>query len=58
MGVAEAVVAAGWLACEDILGVHYDTFPLIAIDHEEAKEAFLKNDRRLHLLKPGEEWQF
>lgn len=58
MGVAEAVVAAGWLACEDILGVHYDTFPLIAIDHEEAKEAFLKNNRRLHLLKPGEEWQF
>jgi len=58
MGVEEALVAAEWLDCEDILGVHYDTFPLIAIDHDAAKESFLKKGLHLHLLKPGEEWRF
>jgi len=58
MGVDQAAVAAGWLDCQEILGVHYDTFPLTSIDHESAKREFQKKDRHLHLLKPGEEREF
>jgi len=53
MGVEDAATAAEWLGCTEILGVHYDTFPPIVIDHEAAKEAFLKKGKKLHLLAPG-----
>ncbi len=53
MGVNDAVTAAEWLGCSDILGVHYDTFPPIVINHEAAKSAFASTGRRLHLLTPG-----
>lgn len=53
MGVRDAVIAAEWLGCREILGVHYDTFPMIAIDHDAAREAFAKAGKTLHLLEPG-----
>lgn len=53
MGVRDAATAAEWLACQEILGVHYDTFPSIKIDHAEAKEIFNKQGKTLHLLTPG-----
>jgi L-ascorbate metabolism protein UlaG (beta-lactamase superfamily) len=53
MGVNDAVTAAEWLGCSEILGVHYDTFPPIVIDHETAKEVFAKQGKILHLLAPG-----
>src|SRR3990167_1154091 len=40
MGVADALKAAQWLDCREILGVHYDTFPLIKIDHAVAQKSF------------------
>lgn len=58
MGVEDAVTAAGWLGCTEILGVHFDTFPLIKIDHEAAREAFRKEGKKLHLLRPGEKREF
>ena len=58
MGVTDAVTAAGWLGCNEILGVHYDTFPQIAIDHAAAKKAFSKSGRNLHLMTVGEEKEF
>ena len=57
MGVADAVIASEWLGCNQILGVHYDTFPLIAIDHEAAHEAFGEGGKTLHLLTPGSLWE-
>ncbi len=53
MGVADAVTAAKWLGCKEIMGVHYDTFPPIAIDHDVAQEAFFKEGKRLHLPTIG-----
>ena len=53
MGVADAVKAAKWLGCKEIMGVHYDTFPPIAIDHAAAKEAFLREGMKLHLPNIG-----
>lgn len=53
MGYRDAVTAAGWLGCNEVVGVHYDTFPPIAIDHEAARAAFSREGKRLHLLEPG-----
>lgn len=53
MGAADAATAAEWLGCAEILGVHYDTFPPIVIDHVAAKEVFAKQGKTLHLLAPG-----
>ena len=40
MGPDDAVKAAGFLRCNEILGVHYDTFPPIEIDHVGAQAKF------------------
>jgi L-ascorbate metabolism protein UlaG (beta-lactamase superfamily) len=58
MGVKDAVTAAGWLGCNEILGIHYDTFPPIAIDHAEARAAFAKAGKNLHLMEIGAEREF
>jgi hypothetical protein len=40
MGYEDAVRAARMIDCKNIIGVHYDTFGFIKIDHEKAKKAF------------------
>ncbi|HEU0112312.1 MAG TPA: metal-dependent hydrolase [Flavisolibacter sp.] len=51
MGIEDAVMAAEMIQCKKIIGVHYDTFGFIKIDHEKAKKAFA--DAGLTLLLPG-----
>lgn len=58
MGVKDAVTAAEILGCTEILGVHYDTFPLIEIDHTAAKEAFARAGKTLHLMEIGSSGEF
>jgi L-ascorbate metabolism protein UlaG (beta-lactamase superfamily) len=53
MGPDDAVKAAEFVRCHEILGVHYDTFPPIKIDHAAAKEKFKVAGKVLHLLPPG-----
>jgi L-ascorbate metabolism protein UlaG (beta-lactamase superfamily) len=53
MGPDDAVKAAGFIRCDEILGVHFDTFPPIKIDHAAAKEKFKAAGKTLHLLQPG-----
>ena len=36
MGVADAIKATEMIKCKKVIGVHFDTFPYIAIDHNEA----------------------
>jgi L-ascorbate metabolism protein UlaG (beta-lactamase superfamily) len=54
MGIDSAVIAADFVECNNILGVHYDTFGYIEIDHNEAKSKFSKGGKVLHLLEIGE----
>ena len=54
MGYEDSVRAARMIDCKHIIGVHYDTFGLIKIDHEKAKKAFNDDGRKLQLLKIGE----
>lgn len=58
MGPADAVMAADFIRCNEILGVHYDTFPPIVIDHAAATEKFKAAGKKLHLLRPGESRDF
>jgi len=58
MGPDDAVKAAEFVGCDEILGVHYDTFPPIKIDHAAAQEKFKAAGKRLHLLPPGETRDF
>jgi L-ascorbate metabolism protein UlaG (beta-lactamase superfamily) len=54
MGVDDAIKAADFIRCQQILGVHYDTFPPIKIDQTRARAKFQAAGKELLLLKPGE----
>ncbi|PUZ30234.1 L-ascorbate metabolism protein UlaG, beta-lactamase superfamily [Chitinophaga costaii] len=51
MGIEDATIAAEFIQCQQIIGVHYDTFGFIKIDQEAAKTAFSKAG--LNLLLPA-----
>ena len=40
MGVDDAIRAADFIGCPRILGMHYDTYPQIRLDHEGARRRF------------------
>ena len=54
MDVADAVQCAQMIKCQQIIGVHYDTFGFIKIDHAKAKKAFADTSCVLHLVNIGE----
>ncbi len=58
MGVEDAVRATKMLRCTEVIGVHFDTFPAIAIDHAKAKELFKKKNAKLYLPKVGDLLEF
>jgi L-ascorbate metabolism protein UlaG (beta-lactamase superfamily) len=58
MDAADAVVAAEYIQCDEIIGLHYDTFPPIKIDHAQAMRKFQESGKTLHLLKIGESKKF
>lgn len=58
MGVADAMKAAKMVQCSEIIGVHFDTFPYVAIDHNQAMELAKKAGVNLTLPKIGEELSF
>ena len=58
MGPDDAVKAAEFVRCDEILGVHYDTFPPIKIDHAAAQAKFKAAGKQLHLLPIGEARDF
>jgi L-ascorbate metabolism protein UlaG (beta-lactamase superfamily) len=55
MDVADAVEASKMIQCNNIVGVHYDTFGFIKIDHEQAKKAFADAGATLHLIPIGKD---
>jgi len=54
MGADDAIKAADFVNCNEVLGVHFDTFPPIKIDHKAAIDKFTAKDKKLHLLKAGD----
>ena len=53
MDVDDAVIAAGFIECDKILGYHYDTFGYIRIDHDAARKKFFDAGKDLMLLDIG-----
>ena len=58
MGVEDAVKAAEFVKCDQILGLHYNSFPPIQIDTAAAVARFKAAGKELHLLRPGERRTF
>ena len=54
MGYEDAVEAAKMVKVTSVIGVHYDTFPYIKINHQQAKQAFADEGITLHLPGIGE----
>lgn len=54
MGVDDAVKAAAFVNCQNVIGVHYDTFPAIKLDLEEARQKFIKAGINIQLPGIGE----
>lgn len=54
MDVDDAIVASQFINCKNIVGMHYNTFPPIAIDTDVAMRKFGDAGLNLHLLDIGE----
>lgn len=54
MGIDDALRAAEFVGAKKIVGVHYDTFPPIKLDHDAARRAAQGAGRELLLLGIGE----
>lgn len=54
MGYEDAVIASDFIACDKIIGCHYDTFPYIEMEKETAQKAFADAGKELILLAIGE----
>lgn len=54
MDAEQASIAAEFIQCDKIIGLHYDTFGFIKIDHEEAKDIFKKAGKELILVNIGD----
>ena len=58
MGVDDAIKAAEFVRCKEVLGLHYNTFPPIQIDSSAAIEKFKVAQLHLRLLRVGESHNF
>ncbi len=58
MDLEDAIKAADYVNCREILGLHFDTFPPIKIDHQAAIAKFKAARKHLHLLEIGASHEF
>lgn len=54
MGIDNAIIASGYIRCDKIIGMHYDTFGFIKIDKETAVKKFMNAGNELILFEIGE----
>jgi L-ascorbate metabolism protein UlaG (beta-lactamase superfamily) len=54
MDAADAIHAADFVKCDTVVGVHYNTWPIIAIDTEKAKKDFAAAGKNLLLPASGQ----
>jgi L-ascorbate metabolism protein UlaG (beta-lactamase superfamily) len=58
MGIDNAIIAAQFIRCDAIIGMHYDTFGYIKIDHKEAGQKFNAAGKKLLLMEIGKQIDF
>lgn len=54
MDIHDAVRAADFVEVDKVIGMHYDTFPYIEIDHEEVRDVAKLADKELILMEIGQ----
>ncbi len=54
MDADDAVIAADFIKCDKIIGIHFDTFGYIKIDHQAAKDKFKAAGKELILPEIGQ----
>ena len=54
MDVADAIHASDFVKCNTVVGVHYNTWPIISVDTEKAKADFAAKGKKLLLPASGE----
>jgi L-ascorbate metabolism protein UlaG (beta-lactamase superfamily) len=54
MGADDAIKAAAFINCKNIIGIHYDSFEVIKIDKDQVREKFIKAGLNLKLPAIGE----
>jgi L-ascorbate metabolism protein UlaG (beta-lactamase superfamily) len=54
MGVDNAIIACDFIQCNQIIGMHYDTFESIKINKTEAISKFERAGKKLNLMAIGE----
>lgn len=54
MDVDDAIIATKYIDCNTVIGVHYNTFPVIEIDTDEAVSKFKRENKMLLLPAIGE----
>ncbi len=53
MGYEDAIIASDFIECDTIIGIHFDSFPYIEIDHEAVVKAFADKGKKLILPEIG-----
>ena len=54
MGADNAIIACDFIKCNQIIGMHYDTFDSIKIDKSETISKFVRAGKKLTLMNIGE----
>jgi L-ascorbate metabolism protein UlaG (beta-lactamase superfamily) len=54
MGTDNAIICSDFIKCNDIIGMHYDTFGYIKIDQVLSERKFTQAGKKLTLMKIGE----
>lgn len=54
MGVEDSLKCCDMIRCNKVIGVHYNTFPPIQIDTENAKKQYQIENKELYLMEIGE----
>jgi L-ascorbate metabolism protein UlaG (beta-lactamase superfamily) len=55
MGADDAIIAAGFVGCKNIIGMHFDTFPYIKVNHESVISKFENAGLSMTLPVPGQQ---
>jgi L-ascorbate metabolism protein UlaG (beta-lactamase superfamily) len=58
MGVHDAIKAASFVECINVIGMHYNTFDLIKLDTVSATKEFEKQGKKISFLNIGETREF
>ncbi|MBX3100972.1 MAG: metal-dependent hydrolase [Bacteroidetes bacterium] len=54
MDVQDAVTCADFIQCADVIGMHYDTFGFIRVDHDRSRQVFAQAGKQLTLMEIGQ----